>query len=484
MKGFFQAIQTQQAADFGAYLAGSVIVALVSIVRLPVLTAHFSPAEFGLFSLVSVAYSYFALVLYNWLNSCLYRYYRQHETAGTLPVLVSNLTFLFVVSSLLLAAVSAGWIWLASGSSLVLIILPAFLFVFTNQVIQLILTLYKLRGQAVKYNVIQSLQALVSFALILWLVFKTDSGIEVLFIAPAAVQLIMLAVLLADTRQLLKKMSIQFISRSVAREMIVYGGVGMVTAAGIYVLVASDRYLIAWFGTLHEVGLYSQVYQVGQVSVYFLVTVFFSAATPALTRILESREPGSKLKLMQLINSYMVLLLPVTFLVVLFSRQAAEILLAPPFREAWSLVPWIAVSAFVYGLTLFTETRLKFENRFRPVLVSVLVSCVVNIVLNLLLLPVYGYRAAAITTLLAYGVLFAGMYLRDQDRYLFNPVFLRNLFRVVSVLILLALVDWFIRRICGYDFKKWATFAEAGIMLLLYAAAVWRFRIISAIGPD
>ena len=94
----------RQIRDFIFYLSGSLILALIAIIRLPVFTSHFTPAEFGLFSLVSITYTYLSVALYNWINSCVYRYYHEYEGSGQLHILYSNIFLIFLTASIVIAA--------------------------------------------------------------------------------------------------------------------------------------------------------------------------------------------------------------------------------------------------------------------------------------------------------------------------------------------------------------------------------------------
>src|SRR3989337_2370679 len=114
-----------QLADFAWYLAGSLVVAIIAIIKLPVFTSRFTPEEFGIFSLVSITYTYLSAVLYNWITSCIYRYYQEFAGNGEKGVLFTNTGFLFLVSSILLLIISAAWYFFAGDSTVSLLVLLA-----------------------------------------------------------------------------------------------------------------------------------------------------------------------------------------------------------------------------------------------------------------------------------------------------------------------------------------------------------------------
>jgi O-antigen/teichoic acid export membrane protein len=139
--------KTRQIRDFIFYLSGSLVLALIAIIRLPVFTSHFTPAEFGVFSLVSITYTYLSVALYNWITSCVYRYYHEYEASRQQHVLFSNIFLLFLVASILLLLVSVVWYYLAAGHAVRSLVIAAFFYLFTNQAINMLLVVYKIQGR-------------------------------------------------------------------------------------------------------------------------------------------------------------------------------------------------------------------------------------------------------------------------------------------------------------------------------------------------
>jgi O-antigen/teichoic acid export membrane protein len=468
----------RQIRDFLFYLSGSLILALIAIVRLPVFTSHFTPAEFGLFSLVSITYSYLSVALFNWINSCVYRYYHEYEESGQLPVLYSNIFLLFVAASAVLLLISVSWYLLAGGKEIRSLVVPAFCFLFTNQIFSVLLVIYKIQGKALIFNLFQALQAVFSFFLILLLIFHLDVGINAIFIGQAGINLILTVILLILNRSILGEISMSSLSAGFIRKMTHYGFVGFISSMGIFILISSDRYIIALFQDVSRVGIYNQVYQVGQVSVYFLVTVFFNTITPGFNKLLTGFSKESEKQLMNYVYAFVLLILPLTFYVSIFARQVAEFLLGKEFRQGFAMIPWIVISSFLYGLTLFNETKMKFEHRFRPVLWGVIIACLLNAALNFLFVPLWGYSWAAVSTFIAYLFLFIFYYLKDNFPYMRDKRLMRIVLVSITVLLLEKGIDILIRKGFSLDLNKWLTLFEGAVFLGIYAGVVFRFRLI------
>jgi O-antigen/teichoic acid export membrane protein len=474
-----KSIQTpRQIRDFIYYLLGSFVLALIAVIKLPVFTSHFTPHEFGVFSLVSITYTYFSVTLYNWITSCMYRYFHEYGENNRHPVLFSNVIFLFLCSSAIMLLVTIGWYWLAGSPAVRQLVIPAFLFLFTGQIFNMFLVIFKLQGKSLNYNLYQIVQAGFSFLLILALIFWMDLPIQAIFTGQIVVNVLLLAILSLKNSRFLKKVSAGLLSAELIRKLVRYGSIGFISSAGIFILISSDRYIIALFEDVNRVGIYNQVYQVGQVSVYFLVTVFFNAITPGFNKLLTHYSGENEKLLQNYVNAFVVLVLPVTFYVSLFSRQVAEFLLGEAFRQGSTMIPWIVISSFLYGFTLFNETKMKFDHRFKPVVWGVVLACLVNVGLNFAFIPRYGYTWAAFSTFIAYLFLFVYYYTKDDFSFLRDSRFIRILMISLPILAIQGLIDFLMRKLMGADLNKWLTLIEAGLFFAIYAILIIRLKLV------
>ncbi|MBN1159582.1 MAG: oligosaccharide flippase family protein [Bacteroidales bacterium] len=462
--------------DFLWYLGGAIVPALVGIFRLPVFTRVFTPAEYGFYSLVTITFTYLSITMYSWLSSCLWRFYNPCRDSRQLPRLYSNLGFLFLCSSFLIICVALVWMALNVNQLMMRLVLSTMVFIVTNQLAGLLLVVYRIQKKAFFYNLLYSLQALCSFGFALFLIFGRNCSIESIPAAQALIACVLLIFLIVLNRSKIRTLTFKYLSRPMLKELLRYGQVGLVSSMGIMVLASSDRYIIALFSNMESVGIYNQVYQLGQVSIYFLVTVFFNAVNPSLARIFSSPDRRTSKILTGYFSLFLVLLLPVTVYLSLFARELSMIMLGPEFQEGYTMIPFVMVSVFLYGLTLFSETRLKFMKLYRPVVASIITACAVNAGLNFIFIPVWGYKAAAITTFAAYLLLFLLIYRSDPLQYLKSLPVRVIVFKASSILGVQAAVDQIIRRILHVDLNVGWTIAEGVVFSILYVMLVLRYR--------
>jgi len=252
------------------------------------------------------------------------------------------------------------------------------------------------------------------------------------------------------------------------KEFLTYGLASVIAKIGLLLLTFSDRYIIKLFDSYDHVGIYNQVYNLSQISIVTLATVFISAITPKLNRSLEESLQRSKKLIRKYISLYLIYLLPITVYLSIFARQVAFVLLGKEFREGYTIIPYVMISAFIFGLTMFSDIYLKFSNKLKKIVVGVILASLINIILNLILIPVFDYKIAAFTTFVSYVFLYLYYIANNGFSYLKYKRNSSIVTQIVLVLVIQILLDQFIRRLLGYDMNVVLTIIEGLIFFTLY----------------
>ena len=173
------------------------------------------------------------------------------------------------------------------------------------------------------------------------------------------------------------------------------------------VLSFFDRIIINQLENQHTTGLYSFAYNIAMV-MGMVVVATNQAWLPAFTNL---RREGRYEAIEQLAATYSRYVYALAFLFVLFAQEIATVLGDPRYFDALPLIPVIVfgyVAVFLY--TLYANHSFYLRRTWLVSLATV-VAGVVNVVSNYMLIPVYGYQAAAWTTTASYFLLFALHYL-------------------------------------------------------------------------
>ncbi len=414
---------------------GSIIPILIGFIKTPIFTRHFDKEAFGHLGLVSITFSYIGMLLFSWIASCIWRYYHKHAEANSLKILYSNLMALLTASAFAVVALSILWYLNASGTLVKQLILFSAIQLLFNQLFLCYMVVVRLQGKARFYTLFHSIKALVSLVLALVLVFVYHKDISALVLSLAIVEVLaVLSLTLVNPSNLSFKG--RLINRNQLKELLRYGGAGLVINLGILIITSSDRYIIAWLTSIENVGIYDQVYKLGQLSIWALVTIYFNTINPYLLHRLQHHFDEAPVLIRSYLLPFILLGLPLITYLSLFAEDLARLLLGVEFREGYIIMPFVFLASYLHGISNFYELRLKFSNQLKRLSSIIVIAVVMNVVLTVVLVHHFGYRSAALTTVLIYAFLLISFHYFDRDIANFSS---REWSLVIKIVLLLSI---------------------------------------------
>lgn len=168
------------------------------------------------------------------------------------------------------------------------------------------------------------------------------------------------------------------------------------------VLNVSDRTMIGKMVGASEVGIYGTLSNVSALSLIVWSSIN-SSFIPYLFQNIDDEE-GRK----QVRSSASYTLLFYAGIALLITFVAPEIvgILAPKeYYEAVYLMPPIAAGMFLTAIGNMYSNVLLFYKKTQYIMIASIIAAALNVVLNFIMIPRYGYQAAAYTTLFSYIVL-------------------------------------------------------------------------------
>jgi O-antigen/teichoic acid export membrane protein len=409
------AFQMRRLARHSAvYGIGGLISRILATILLPLYTHYLPPGAFGQVEIVTAATAVLAIVLQMGIASAFFRFYfDEKEAAGKLTVVRTSFWFTMGMATVGLAIglVLAPQIshWLGLGDDAWLVRAGAVgLWAQTNY--QQLTNLFRAEERSTAFaiasvtNVIVTVIAMVLFVAVFhWgavgLVVGNFTGTLVVYLALVAHR----------TEQL----GFEF-DRSLFRKMQHFGMPLVPSALALWTINFVDREFIVWFNGSDEVGVYSAAVKIA--SVITFVMIAFRTAWPAFAYSIEDDREARR--------TYAFVL---TYLLAFASWAAlalgalapwwTQLLTSPQYQRAEKGIALLAFAGAVYaGYTVLAigsgrarKTQLNW--------VVTGIGAAVNIGLNFWLIPRWGMVGAAVSTLAAYVVLFAGMTLYAQRVY-------------------------------------------------------------------
>ena len=456
--------------DIAKYLPSHVVPAMVGIVLLPILTHAFSPDQYGDYILVRSLITILCTISVGWVAAAVIRFYASCDVEDTLQVMYTVTTLLTAGSvTCVILVVAAALVVLAwFGPSLLYDLLWVGLAVLAVEApMQVLMGLMRARRQAGWYSAMSVSMCVGRLGLVLGLVVWLGFGVSGLLWAGFLAGMLSLPVawLVVRKRPGSVKPGSRKVMLQVVGGMTAYGLPLVVVQLAGWVIMLSDRYVIKWFCQSAEVGIYSAGHAVAQKGILFIVALFAMASTPILFGIWEKKGPEQAAKYLSRLCRYFLLVgLPAAVGVSALARPLMSLLTAPDYFAGHRIIPIVALSMLTIGVTNWYGAVLTCYKKTRPIMYCNLFCGALNFGLNMLLVPMFGYMAAAVTSLVSF-VLDLAIKVVLSRRHLVWRFPLGSLLRIAGAAGIMAAVLYKI----GEDIARWGI---VGVLIGIFTGTV------------
>ncbi|MBN2345263.1 MAG: polysaccharide biosynthesis protein [Candidatus Aminicenantes bacterium] len=398
------------------YLPAQVVPALVGFFSIPILTHLFPPADYGNYVLVVGTVSVFTTFL-GLFSTSIVRFYPACEKEGTLAeihatvLLIAFLILLFftlLFVAILIVARSA----LSPGLAALMKVGVA---LFVGQSIFLVLPeFFRAKQRITLFSGIAIWRSLAGIGFGLLLVLGFHLGIEGMLWGSI---LGMLFALPFTWKRAVGDVS--FTSRHVSwplgLQMVGFGLPLVIGNLSSRIIYLSDRYILEFSRSSQEVGIYSASYDIADRTVMLIATLFALTSGSIAFHVWEKEgEQKSRELATSLTRFYLMVALPAAVGLGILARPLIAVLTGSGYHDGARIIPIVILGVFFFGLQQRYQIGLFFHKKTRLIMVSVVTAGIVNVGLNVLLIPRYGFMAAAFITLFSYVLLLALMVLLSR----------------------------------------------------------------------
>ena len=397
--------------DLALYSPGKIIPGIIGFITIPIVTRLFSPQVYGNYSLVMVT----ILVLTNiagWLPMSVVRFYPTYERDKQLNVFYGNIIHLLLLT---LATLSLCFL-------LCLVIMkpkinmPLFnlmivgigVFIFSG-IYEIFLDFLRSQRKAKWYSIFTVYKSAGSITIALIFILLLQRGIVSLLWGQVISILLILPIIarIALNGSTSLKFKIDF---SFTKEMLKYSIPLAVGNLAAWILNLSDRYIIEFFRSSHEVGIYSASYNITYQSLVILTVLFTLASNPISIHLWEKEgKEKSADFICQITRYYLIICVPAAFGLSFLSEPLINIMTGEQYHNGYKIISFVAFGALFLGLQQRFQAAFIFYKKTIYITIAITVSGIVNIILNFILIPKYGYIAAGLTTLISFALLLALM---------------------------------------------------------------------------
>ena len=168
-------------------------------------------------------------------------------------------------------------------------------------------------------------------------------------------------------------------------------------------LNVSDRYIIDYYLTDKELGIYSAIYDLLYKGVSLLYAPILVAGFPIMTQKYNSGNKKEAFQFLKKLILFEIFIFLGIAIVGFFSKSffIEHVVGIPVTIDSFELVMPIICGAFVWQLAMLIHKPLEFELKTKIMLCFIILSLLVNIALNLVFIPKMGITFAAYSTLIS-----------------------------------------------------------------------------------
>jgi len=356
---------------------GPIISALIGLITIPLLTWYFTPADIGRFELLKIAVSFAILFFSLGLDQAYVREYHEFENKDRLFKSVITpgifaLLILFVTIFLCFPAGSVS-IWLFDLNSFLLssLVMLSVISVFMTRYISLI---FRMEERGLIFSISQFLPKAILLIFLLVLYFKKfDADIFDLILFQAMAFFLAFLIFGIFTYKNWISALTQKIKINEMEGLFKFGLPLVLGSVAFWGLIAIDKIFLRMFSTFEELGLYSVAVGIASIAVIFQ-TVFSTIWGPLVYKWSAS---NINYKLVEDVTDYVL-----------------------------GFVVFLLVACMGYPLFYtLSEATVVGINIKRKTYFSMLASClalIVNILGNYILIPIYGAKGAATSTIVSF----------------------------------------------------------------------------------
>lgn len=166
------------------------------------------------------------------------------------------------------------------------------------------------------------------------------------------------------------------------------------------ILNVSDRVMIDKMVSTSAVGIYGTLYSVSSISL-LVWNAINASFVPYLFQNIEKKDHKIKEISFGLLEVYAAIAVVLAFL----APEIVRILATEEYFEAIYIMPPISAGIFFTSVAHMYSNILVYYKKTKYVMYGSLIAATLNIILNAVFIPIYGYMAAAYTTLFGYIVM-------------------------------------------------------------------------------
>lgn len=386
--------------DILIYFAGKMIPAVVNLALIILALRWLGKAEYGRYSLIFYVLMLLSTFGFGWIQQSILRYLSLYKRLKGVAVMRFGVLTLLssLAGAMILLFLGPLYYKINIGETLLLIIV-----IVLYNFLALSMTISQASFRPVSYAITEGSYNILMFGTFTFLVVVLGQKTWLSLFLAMLVGLIV-SVLIPFLFKFRKRQqwhwSKTYLDARFFKKMWSFGILLSVWLSVSYLFNIANRFFIKEYSGYADVGLFSSIYDlIFKISGFVCMPVLL-VYHPKITALWNDGKRNEALKEVRSALSLEVLIFGGVFVVFMVCRPFLfdKVLRIHEPNLVWMSVMLI-LSAFLWQAALLVHKALELLLRLKEMILSIFIALAVNIIGNVVLIPLYGYRAAAFTTL-------------------------------------------------------------------------------------
>lgn len=426
------------------YIFAKVIEGIIGVITVTAYTYCFIPEDYGKYNIINLTVVTSSMIIINWLVQAIMRYINEYESDE--DCFYSTIFFVWLKIILVSIIIAGLFIILYTNlfeSSKLMLWLGLIMFVTYST--NLICTNILVVKRRIKLNLGLSLvSSILKLVMTLLLIKLFGSKIEWILIPNIIFDAVYVFITVYKL-DIIKHISYSKNSNNVLKKFKEYGIpiIGLTVSTAI--LNNSDRYIIRIIINSSAVGIYYANYSLISAAFSMLSNAIMKGSYPAILKAWNEHNKTKTLNLIsQAVRHFLLLAMPAIAGISVLAQKFAQIVLDVDYVEGYTVMKWIAIGMTFSALTEYSNKYWELKENTKVIFIYSLISGIINIFLNIILIPLAGYKVAAITTTISFFIYFMLSFCSSYHYFKWNLKFinyarilLSSIFMVIVIKILL-----------------------------------------------
>lgn len=465
------------AKDTAVYGVSSIVGRFLNWCLVPLYTAEFAPAEYGVVTFVYSVVALAMIVLTYGMETGFFRFANHDRWKDPMEVYSTALISLAVSSTAFIALIAMGlqpvtrWMECDGHPSYVMVMAVC---VAIDAFLALPFSYLRYRKRPWRFATLRMINIGLNIGLNIFFIllcpkvlmihwpeatlrfYNPEYGIGYIFAANLIASLVNLALMLPELRGFRWRFN-----PALWREMLRYSAPLLVLGVAGIMNQTIDKLLYPTLAAgrgdaLEGLGIYGANYKIAIVMVMFIQAFRFAYEPFIFARNKEDGAGGRNRSYSDAMK-YFVIFALMLFLGVMFYLDIVQHFIAAKYHSGLAVVPIVMMAEFFFGVFFNLSVWYKLTDRTEWGAYFSLVGLAVTVVLNVLLVPIYGYMGCAWAALASYGVMMLTSYWVGRRKY---PI------------------DYDVRRLLGYFALAAALYCAGELVPMPGRAATYAYRFV------